>query len=310
MKVAVLKGGDSPERDVSLVSGAEIAKGLVALGYEVLEVDPADYPDKILMLTRIKEIGTDVVFNALHGGSGENGEIQALFKQALIPLTGSSFSTCVLTMDKFVSKLIVAKEGIPVPKYLLLRENLLDEYESVNDFVSIKESLGIPLVIKPNDAGSSVGISIVDDLNDLKGAVKSAFDYSSSVLIEEYIPGRELTVTVLNGKALPVVEIKPKNGFYDYANKYSRGNTIYVAPAELSESESTLLQIYAERVWHAFSCRGYARIDFRYNGEVFYFLEVNTLPGMTPLSLSPMSAQAAGISFTDLLRKIIETTSK
>ncbi|MDZ4121205.1 MAG: ATP-grasp domain-containing protein, partial [Candidatus Cloacimonadaceae bacterium] len=167
---------------------------------------------------------------------------------------------------------------------------------------------GLPIVVKPNDSGSSVGISIVKDPGELKKAVTDAFAYGSAALLESYIDGRELTVTILDGKALPVVEIKPKNGFYDYNNKYQKGNTEYIAPAVLDDHETLLVQLFAERAYKACGCSSYARVDFRYDGKKFYFLEVNTLPGMTPLSLSPMAAKAAGMSFGQFLQGIIKSS--
>ncbi len=306
-KIVVLKGGASPEREVSLVSGSEIAKELNNLGFLVLELDPVDFEDVIDLILKIREFGAEIVFNGLHGGSGEDGRLQAALSMANIAYTGSDYAACALTMDKYVSKLVAQNEGIPVPEYLLFREDLLCDYNDEQDYSAIAEKLGLPLVVKPNDAGSSVGIKIVNELSELKSAVLDAFQYSSFVLAESYISGRELTVTVLNGKALPVVEIKPLKGFYDYENKYRRGNTEYIAPAELSEAEALLVQVFAERIWKACNCKSYARIDFRYDGDKFFFLEVNTLPGMTPLSLSPMAAKAAGMSFADLLKEIITT---
>ena len=303
--IAVLLGGKSPEREVSLISGAEIAKELSTAGYTVNEYDPANYAREIDLVNEIQMAKNDLVFNGLHGGSGENGELQALFSLAGLPMTGSGFSACTLTMDKYVSKLVVANEGIPVPDYLFLRENLLEDYQDTQDYETFIHKLGIPLVVKPNDAGSSVGISIVQRIQDLKPAISEAFRFGSTVLLEKFIQGRELTVTILDNKALPVVEIKPRTGFYDYKNKYQKGNTEYIAPAILTEHETQLIQLYAERAFRACGCSSYARIDFRYDGTSFYFLEVNTLPGMTPLSLSPMAAKAAGMSFGEFLQRII-----
>ncbi len=306
-KIVVLKGGDSPEREVSLVSGSEIAKELRNSGFEVLEIDPRDHEDIVSLICKIRAFGAQIVFNGLHGGSGEDGRLQAALSMAGLHVTGSEYAACVLTMDKYLSKLVASGEAVPVPDFVLFREDLLQDYQDETDYSAITQKLGLPLVVKPNDAGSSVGISIVNELSELKPAIQEAFKYSAFVLLEQFIPGRELTVTVLKGKALPVVEIKPKKGFYDYANKYSKGNTEYIAPADLSEAEALLVQVFAERIWKACNCKAYARIDFRYDGEKFYFLEVNTLPGMTPLSLSPMAAKAAGMSFSELLKEIINT---
>ncbi|GAB1365549.1 D-alanine--D-alanine ligase [Candidatus Cloacimonadaceae bacterium] len=305
-KIVVLKGGMSPERDVSLVSGSEIAQCLREMDYKVFELDPAEFKNWSGLLVEIQNVSPDLVFNGLHGGSGENGELQAALHLAGIPFTGSDYKSCCLSMDKYVSKLIAMAEGIPVPRYILLRANLLEDYQDPADLENFSATLGLPIIVKPNDAGSSVGISKVDTLEELKPAVEHALQFSKAVLLEEYIPGRELTATVLDGEALPLVEIKPLNGWYDYKNKYTKGNTEYIAPARLDESVARLIQLYAIRLWKACELSGYARIDFRYDDVKPYFLEVNTLPGMTPLSLTPMAAKARGQSFEQLIKQLVE----
>ncbi|HNZ89398.1 MAG: D-alanine--D-alanine ligase [Candidatus Cloacimonadota bacterium] len=309
-KIVVLKGGTSPEREVSLVSGAEIASALRNMDYSVIEIDPADYPKLSDLLTAIQNEQPLLVFNGLHGGSGENGELQAALSLAGIKFTGSGFKASCFSMDKYISKLIALAEGIPVPQYILMREDLLEDYQDVEDYSGFSNQLGLPIIVKPNDAGSSVGISRVECLEDLKPAVQKALQYSHSVLLEEYIPGRELTVTIIDSEAYPVVEIKPLEGWYDYTNKYTHGKTKYEAPAQIDDTVAKLLQLYALRLWKAFGLSGYARIDFRYDGLKPYFLEVNTLPGMTSLSLTPMAAKAAGMSFQELLQKIIYIADK
>ncbi|MBP7334035.1 MAG: D-alanine--D-alanine ligase [Candidatus Cloacimonas sp.] len=309
-KIVVLKGGLSPEREVSLVSGAEIASALKNMGYSVIEIDPADYSKVSDLLSAIQYEQPLLVFNGLHGGSGENGELQAALSLAGIKVTGSGFKASCLSMDKYISKLIASAEGIPVPKYILMREDLLEDYQETEDYSGFSSQLGLPIIVKPNDAGSSVGISRVECLEDLKPAVQKALQYSQSVLLEEYIPGRELTVTIIDAEAYPVVEIIPLEGWYDYTNKYTHGKTKYEAPAQIDDTVAKLLQLYALRLWKAFGLSGYARIDFRYDDLKPYFLEVNTLPGMTSLSLTPMAAKAAGMSFQDLLQKIISVTAK
>lgn len=309
-KIVVLKGGTSPEREVSLVSGAEIASALRNMDYSVIEIDPADYPKLSDLLTAVQNEQPLLVFNGLHGGSGENGELQAALSLAGIKFTGSGFKASCFSMDKYISKLIALAEGIPVPQYILMREDLLEDYQDVEDYSGFSNQLGLPIIVKPNDAGSSVGISRVECLEDLKPAVQKALQYSHSVLLEEYIPGRELTVTIIDSEAYPVVEIKPLEGWYDYTNKYTHGKTKYEAPAQIDDTVAKLLQLYALRLWKAFGLSGYARIDFRYDGLKPYFLEVNTLPGMTSLSLTPMAAKAAGMSFQELLQKIIYIADK
>ncbi len=308
MKIMVMKGGISPEREVSLKSGKAVADQLRSMACEVTEIDPADYPDLYEMITQMRIWQPEIIFNALHGGSGENGAMQAVLTACGLKVTGSGHHACVLAMDKYASKLIAESEGVPVPKAIILREDLLADYVNPEDYSHIFERLGLPLVVKPNDAGSSVGIHIVKKMDELKPAVADAFKYSDGVMLEEYIPGRELTVTVLEGEALPAVEIKPVNGWYDYANKYTKGNTQYIAPARLDKASSDLLQVYALRIWKALRCNAYARVDFRYSGYDFYFLEVNTMPGMTALSLTPMAAKAAGMDFGQLLTRIIQSS--
>ena len=305
-KIVVLKGGDSPERDVSLDSGAEIAAALRKNGWLVKELELTSHTLITEIIADIQKENCRLVFNGLHGGRGENGELQAALSLAGVICTGSGFKACCLTMDKYLTKLLVAAEGIPVPKQIFMRGNLLEDYQDPADYASFAAELGLPIIVKPNDAGSSVGISKVEELSGLKPAILHALKYSSAILLEEYIPGSELTVTVLDGKALPVVEIQPLDGWYNYENKYTKGKTRYIAPAELEDSVVSLLQLYALRIWKAAELSGYARIDFRFDGKIPYFLEVNTLPGMTSLSLTPKAAKAAGMPFGELLETIIE----
>jgi len=309
-KIVVLLGGNSPERKVSLVSGSEIAGQLKQSGYQVVEIDPADYQYGHELINAIQSQQPDLVFIGLHGGEGENGILQAMLAGSKIPFTGSDYKASAVAMDKLLSKIIAIQAGVPVPAYITIDKS--DYKQGKLSFSKSKLFLSElnpnpEIVVKPLDAGSSVGVHIVADEIKWNEALADAFQYSEKILIEEYIAGRELTVTMLDKKALPVVEIKPHKGFYDYPNKYSAGNTDYFAPAELNPQETQTIQNYAVRIWQAMDCNGYGRIDFRYDGKTFYFLEVNTLPGMTPLSLTPMAAKAVGISFGDLLDKIIST---
>lgn len=309
LKIVVLLGGKSPEREVSLVSGREISKQLVLNGYQVSELDPADYAFGHELIAAIQQIHPDLVFIGLHGGDGENGILQAMLDGNGIAYTGSGFKASAVAMDKLLSKYIARQAEVPVPAFLLL-EKSNQQFLSTLTYDSLviqlnQHSARQEVVIKPVDAGSSVGVHIVSSAAAFDQALQDAFLYSDKVMAEEYVVGRELTVTMLDGEVLPVVEIKPKNGFYDYPNKYTPGNTIYQAPAELNEAETKQVQNYARRIWKAMECAGYGRIDFRYDGTEFYFLEVNTLPGMTPLSLTPMAAKAVGIDFDELLDRII-----
>ena len=303
--ICVLKGGSSSERKISLLSGAAVSAQLKALGYNVYELDPRDYPTLSDLIAAIKAGNADVVFFALHGGEGENGKMQAAFELAQIPFTGSGSRACCITMDKYVSKLVARDIGVPTADFIVMRYDMISDYNTDEDLSGFLGALGLPVVVKPNDGGSSVGTSLVTHIQELKPAVELAFKESDIVLVEKYIPGSELTVTVLEGKALPVVEIKPKDGWYDFTNKYTEGNTVYVAPAEIDPALSQLLQVYATRLWQAFDLRSYARVDFRFDGEKAWFLEVNTLPGMTSLSLTPMAAKTVGMNFACLLETII-----
>lgn len=299
-KIAVLLGGSSEEREVSLVTGEKVAEALAKKGYQTDKIDPVDFSAFHKLVTYIKEHNYDIVFNALHGKIGEDGKIQALFELEGIPYTGSDFKSSVLAMDKIISAQLAAKDGIPIPGYIVL--NKQESYS-----FQIKQSkMQLPVVIKPVNSGSSFGITIVKTKKELHKAMTNAFKYDNNIMIEKYIAGRELTVTILNNRALPVVEIKPKNGWYNYANKYTKGNTKYIVPADLGKTEKKLIGEYAEKIFTTLGCSVYGRVDFRYDGHKFYFLEVNTLPGMTELSLTPMAAKESGLSFSDLLKKIIE----
>lgn len=306
VRISVLLGGNSSERKVSLITGAEVAKQLRLNGYEVSELDPADFSDGHNLISAIKELKSDLVFIGLHGGDGENGVIQALLHSCDIPYTGSDFKSSAIAMDKLLSKYVARQVDVPVPAFFVAENKKISDYTfSTLNTILNSGSSSKAIVVKPVDSGSSVGVHIVDNEDDFKAALIDAFNHSDRVMIEQYIQGRELTVTVLDGIALPVVEIQPHKGFYDYPNKYSQGNTTYIAPAELNDNEAVTIQDYAIRIWRTMGCSGYGRIDFRYDNSVFYFLEVNTLPGMTPLSLTPMAAKAHGISFADLLDRII-----
>ncbi len=309
LKIVVLLGGKSPEREVSLVSGAEISKKLREKGHRVIDIDPIDFQFGHELIAAIHSHKPDLVFIGLHGGDGENGILQAMLTGNGIPFTGSGYKASAVAMDKLLSKIIARQAVVPVPLFITADKHNVQAVTSLSYHSALQilqpHSRQTELVIKPIDAGSSVGVHIVTDSAGFEPALNDAFLYSDTIMLEQFIPGRELTVTILDGEALPVVEIKPKQGFYDYPNKYTPGNTIYQAPADLTTEESEKVQLYAIKIWKAMECAGYGRIDFRYDGKEFYFLEVNTLPGMTPLSLTPMAAKAVGIGFDELLDRII-----
>ncbi len=303
--VVLLKGGTSEEREVSLstCSAIEIALKHLKKKYEI--VDPQDFAfDKKIdyksLINKIKYISPDIVFNGLHGGEGEDGSIQEIFELFDISFTGSSSNSSFVAMNKLISKLLAKNLNIPVPPGVSLsKDQNIQPVEIINE-------LSLPVVVKPNSSGSSVGITVVNKDNVLTEAINKAFRFDDKILIEKYIAGREITVAILGKQALPVVEIKAKNGWYDYIHKYTKGQTIYETPADLSREESERVQQYAEEIFSEMSCSDYARVDFRFDDKKFYFLELNTLPGMTDLSLVPMAAKAAGDSFDELIRKICE----
>jgi len=301
-KVVVLSGGISEERDVSLVSSKEIATSLANQGYHVILKDPVDFSDYIDLITDIKSHSPYIVFNGLHGAAGEDGRIQALLELEKIAFTGSGFRSCALAMDKLCSKLLAKEVGVSVPEYRVFQSR------AAEPIMQVIQDIGFPMVIKPNNSGSSCGISIIDEADQLLPAVDLAMQYGNTVLFEKYIEGRELTVTILEDIPLPVVEITPIDGWYDYHHKYEKGNSIYEVPAKLKATEIEQIQQKALAIHRILGCHAYSRVDFRYDGKDFYYLESNTLPGMTPLSLTPMAAKAAGIEFGELLNKIIQTS--
>ncbi len=316
MKILILMGGDSPEREVSFSTARGIIDALKRLGHKVIGIDPATGrllegeppkagsnsllpPQKLISSPILAQ--TEVVFLALHGGKGEDGTIQSLLDLAGVPYTGSGFLASALAMHKPTAKLLFQATGIPTPAWFVLQEGEEEIAER------IRAGFGFPVVVKPASQGSTVGTSIVKGDDQLKGALDYAQKFGGEVLIEEYIPGRELTVGILGDKPLPVVEIIPEGDFYDYEHKYTKGKSRYVVPASLSPKVTKRIKEIALQAFKLLRCEGYARVDFRYGDDGrLYCLEVNTLPGMTPTSLVPMAAQAAGISFDQLVQRIIE----
>lgn len=338
MKIVVLAGGISTERSVSIVSGTEVCKALRNRGEKAILLDvycgkenivpenafPEAYDveaeaayihsfdDKIEeMIASGKEFfgpgvlslckAADVVFLALHGADGENGKVQAAFDLFGIRYTGTGYLSSALAMDKGLSKDLLEAAGVPAPKGKMLVRGMDQEKEL--------EGIALPVVVKPCCGGSSVGVSIVREPKELEDALEEAFRYEKNVIVEEYVEGREFSVGVIDGEALPVIEIAPIEGFYDYKNKYSQGATVETCPAELSEEQTARMQRYAEEGARALGITGYARLDFlmKKNGDM-YCLEANTLPGMTPTSLLPQEAKAMGMDFGQLCMRLIEVS--
>jgi len=252
-------------------------------------------------------LGADLVFNALHGGDGENGSVQAFLDLHHISYTGSGAKACKIAMDKNITKLISKSINIPTPNWILLAR---DEYTGLKLKDNNSHKFSYPYVVKPSNEGSTLGLSIVNVESELEDAISLAAEFSDEIIIEEFIPGRELTVGIIGNKPLPIVEIKPKHDLYDYECKYTEGMSEYIVPAELSDSVVRSISEDALKIYQTIGCRHYARADFRLNekGE-HYLLEINTLPGMTVTSLLPKAAKAAGLEFPDLIDIIINIAS-
>jgi D-alanine-D-alanine ligase len=326
MRVVVLMGGPSSEREISLRTGAAVSGALERLGHEVVRIDPSpagfsrggasDVPGLVsaeagpgapgfLAFLALAEVrGCDAAFVALHGEVGEDGKIQAALDLAGLPYTGSGARASALAMDKDKSKQIFRGHGIPTPEWL--------SYSAAGapDRGEMEAIGGFPVVVKPNDQGSTIGLTVVQDPDKLSDAFVGACEYSDEVVIESYVPGRELTVSVLDGEALPIVEIIPEGGLYDYERKYTKGCSKYVVPAELDPDLALQIQDLGLRAFESLGCRGFGRVDFRLSPEGMpYCLEVNTVPGMTETSLVPMAAGAVGVDFDMLVERILASAT-
>ena len=289
-KIAVLMGGPGEEREVSLKSGKAIKEALQANCYDVSSIIMDT--DLVNLVEKLSSV--DLVFLGLHGDIGENGTIQGFLEALGIIYTGSGPLSSAICMDKNISKIIAANNNILTPKWKL--------YNNIND----NDEFKYPLVVKPNGQGSTVGLRIVHNEEELKPALEHAFNYDTSVLVEEYIEGRELTVMVLDGKAYPVCEIIPSHELYDFDCKYTAGMSKYICPAKIGIELTDNIRQVSENLFDLFKCENYSRADFRMDSQnKFWFLEMNTLPGMTDTSLVPMSALAAGLSFNDLIDNIV-----
>lgn len=293
--IAVLLGGLSAEREVSLVSGKAVTKALNELGYKVTVIDAKD--DIAEQLTKAKP---DAVFNALHGRWGEDGCVQGLLELLKIPYTHSGVLASALAMDKHMAKKIFAANGLYVADGQLVHKN---------DVIG-KDIMPRPYVIKPFNEGSSVGVKLVFEKDNFF-FTQETWTYGEYVMVEKYVPGREITVAVLDGIALGVTEIRTKAGFYDYDNKYTEGGSTHTCPAQLAPDKYKEVMEMAVTAHVALGCRGLSRSDFRYddtNGTdgKFYILELNSQPGMTPLSLSPEIANYAGIGFNELVDRLVK----
>jgi D-alanine-D-alanine ligase len=291
-KVAVLFGGTSAEREVSLNSGSRVLAALLGQGIDAHPFDPADQP-----LDALK--GYDRAFIALHGRHGEDGTIQGALEVMHIPYTGSGVLASALAMDKFRTKLMWQAAGLPVPDYALLSAG--------SDFADIEEELGLPLFVKPAREGSSIGVTKVKEPGGLRAAYAEAARHDPLVIAEKGVLGGEYTVGILGDEAFPIIKIEPATEWYDYEAKYNRDDTRYLCPCGLPEASERLIRAQALEAFRILGGRGWGRVDFLMDGEGgHYFLEVNTAPGMTDHSLVPMAARVAGLEYPALVRRVLE----
>ncbi|MDD5539171.1 MAG: D-alanine--D-alanine ligase [Candidatus Neomarinimicrobiota bacterium] len=324
MKIAVLMGGVSSEREVSLASGRNIATALRENGHDVLALDtilPIEQlkrsiepnPDHlkngesnlIRLVSDPVVRAVDFAFIALHGGSGENGSVQSVLEMLGYRYNGSDHEGCAIAMDKIVTKIIFENLEIPTPEWCSY--DLQEGHDPAVIANAIAQKMTLPLVIKPAHEGSTVGLTIVRSIAEIEPAVVTAMKYNSSILVEKYIPGREITVAILGDEALPLVEICPKHGIYDYECKYTSGMSQYIVPAEVDPTVARRIQELAVSAIKSLRVYGYGRFDLRLTPDNQpIFLEFNSLPGMTATSLVPKAAKAVGVNFNELLEKIIE----
>ena len=296
-RVAVLLGGTSKEREISLRTGSAITQALKRRGYEVMEIDVASGRELVASIDRDRP---NVVVVALHGKLGEDGCVQGLLEMMRLPYTGGGVLASAVAMDKVVCNQLARSLGIPCPEAHLFDAN-------VDDVESLGIPIPLPVIVKPSREGSTINMTIVQKADDLAPALHQAAESDNKILVEQYIKGREVTVGILNGMALPTLEIAPKSGFYDYTSKYTKGKTEYIVPARIDDSCARRLQGWSEKIYRAIECEGTARADFVVTpDESAFFLEINTIPGMTELSLVPKAAAHMGLSFDEVCERLLE----
>ena len=302
-KIAVLMGGRSLERSVSLKSGRRIARALTERGYRVLELDVDETLVPVLMSKQ-----PDLVYIALHGKGGEDGTVQELLEILGIPYTGPGPLPSIIGFNKVLSKELFIANGIKTPKYFTISSSALEEMGASSLLGRAWESLGSPIVVKPAAQGSALGVRIVEDVGDLGPALIEALGYDDRVLLEEYIQGTEIAVSVIGDEspeALPAVEVVPESGFFDFDARYTAGKTEYFVPARLKDgvaSEASRIAIEAHKLLR---CKGLSRVDMIIRDDVVHVLELNISPGMTETSLLPLAAEAAGMPFADLVERVV-----
>jgi len=302
-RVAVLKGGRSLERQVSLRSGARVEDALERLGHEVLALDVGQD-----LIERLREIAPDVAFIAMHGRDGEDGTVQELLEILDIPYTGSGVLACVRATDKVLAKHLMIEAGIPTPEFFAFSETAFRELGAADALPAIEERLDFPIVVKPSSQGSALGIKFARSAAEVPAALVAAFSYDSRVLVERHVDGRDLAVSILDGEPLPVVEAVPLGDeFYDFEARYEIGRTEFVCPADLPDGVTEQAQELALHTYRLLGCSAFGRVDLMFgaDGELTV-LEANPIPGLTETSLLPQAAEAAGISFDELVGRIVE----
>jgi D-alanine-D-alanine ligase len=303
-RVAVLKGGRSLERTVSLNSGARVEDALRRLGHETVAVDVgAD------LVTRLRDEAPDVAFVAVHGADGEDGTVQDLLELLGIPYTGSTPGACASCWNKVAAKHVLRRAGVPTPEFHAFTQDAFRDLGAADALPALEERLGFPVVVKPARGGSSLGIKRVSAAAELPGALVAAFAYDDRVLLERAVDGSDLAVAVLDGEPLPVIEaVAEGDAGYDFAARYTIGDTTFVCPADLPDDVTRRAQELAVATWEALGCDGFARVDLMRDagtGEL-WVLEANAVPGLTDTSLVPQAADAAGIGFDELVRRVLE----
>jgi D-alanine-D-alanine ligase len=302
-RVAVLKGGRSLERQVSLRSGARVEDALRRLDHEVVAIDVA-----LDLIRRLRETEPDVAFIAMHGRDGEDGTVQELLEILGIPYTGSGVLACSRATDKVLAKHLMLEAGIPTPEFFAFNETAFRELGAAEALPAIEERLDFPIVVKPSSQGSALGIKFARSAAELPAALVAAFSYDSRVLLERHVDGRDLAVSILDGEPLPIVEAVPRDEeFYDFEARYEIGRTDFVCPAQLADGLTGLAQDLAVQTYRLFGCSAFARVDLMLDqaGDLTV-LEANPIPGLTETSLLPQAAEAAGISFDELVGRILE----
>lgn len=297
-KIAVLMGGESKERDISLRTGNAVTEGLRRRGYDVMPIDVVNGEQLVTALLQQKP---DAAVIALHGKIGEDGCVQGLLEVLRIPYTGGGVLASSVGMDKVVCKQLARELHIPVP-----RDWTFCAETNNPDTFAVDAAVAFPVIVKPAREGSTINMTIVQRAAELPEAIRTALKSDGKIVIEQFVKGREVTVGVLNGEALPVLEIAPKSGFYDYASKYTKGMTEYIVPARIGAEIAEKLQLWSERLYRQIECDGTARADFIVVSDAeAVFLEINTIPGMTATSLLPKAASAIGIDFKNLCLNLV-----